>query len=304
MRNDRLLLGILFMVGFCIIAPVMDAMAKLTPHDVPVSEILAARFGFQVITLLPLALVLGMAHRPDFREMAGHLVRGAMLLLATFFFFSAIRYMPIANAIAIFFVEPFILTLLGGFFLGEDIGPRRIIACVVGFIGALFVIQPSFEDLGLVALFPLGTAVTFAAYMILTRSKSANQHPITLQAYTALAASILIFTLIFVFDGSGVALLDPVWPTPFAWATLFAVGLLATISHLFLSTALKLAPAATIAPLQYLEIAGSVTVGYLLFSDFPDRLTWLGIAIIVSSGLYVFARERINSIKHGPNPPV
>lgn len=114
MRNDRLLLGILFMVGFCIIAPVMDAMAKLTPHDVPVSEILAARFGFQVIILLPLALVLGMAHRPDFCEMAGHLVRGAMLLLATFFFFSAIRYMPIANAMAIFFVEPFILTLLGG----------------------------------------------------------------------------------------------------------------------------------------------------------------------------------------------
>lgn len=292
------------MVGFCVTAPVMDAMAKLTPHDIPVSEILAARFGVQVIALFPLALLLGVAHKPNFTEMAGHLLRGAMLLLATFFFFSAIRFMPIANAMAIFFVEPFILTLLGGFFLGEDIGPRRIIACVVGFIGALFVIQPSFDDLGLVALFPLGTAVTFAAYMVLTRSMSANQHPITLQAYTAIAASALIFPLIFAFEGSGVELLDPVWPSAFAWKTLLAVGVLASISHLMLSTALKLAPATTIAPLQYLEIAGSVTVGYLLFSDFPDSLTWLGIAIIVGSGLYVFARERINSIKRPLPPPV
>lgn len=304
MRADRPLLGILFMVGFCITAPVMDAMAKLTPHEVPVSQILAARFGVQVVALVPLALLLRVAHRPDLREWGGHLARGALLLLATFFFFSAIRHMPIANAMAIFFVEPFILTLLGGFFLGEDIGPRRIFACIIGFVGAMFVIQPSFADLGLVALFPLGTAVCFAGYMLLTRAMSANQHPITLQAYTAVAASVLVFPLLVVFDGTGNALFDPVWPSAFAWKTLLAVGVIASISHLLLSTALKLAPAATIAPLQYLEIAGSVTVGYLLFQDFPDRLTWLGIAIITGSGLYVFARERATSIKRPPAPPV
>ncbi len=304
MRNDRPLLGILFMVGFCIFAPVMDAMAKLTPHEIPVSEILAARFGVQIVALIPLALLMRIAHLPSIKEMLGHLLRGALLLLATFFFFTAIRYMPIANAMAIFFVEPFILTLLGGFFLGEDIGPRRIIACVVGFIGALFVIQPSFDDLGFVALLPLGTAVTFAGYMLLTRAMSANMHPITLQAYTAIAASALVFPLLVFFDGTGVELFDPVWPSAFAMKTLLAVGIVASISHLLLSTALKLAPASTIAPLQYLEIAGSVTVGYLLFSDFPDRLTWLGIAIIVSSGLYVFARERSLNLKRSPQPPV
>lgn len=304
MRNDRPLLGILFMVGFCITAPVMDAMAKLTPHEVPVSEILAARFGVQVLALIPLAMLFGLLHRPNAKEMAGHLLRGFMLLLATYLFFSAIRHMPIANAMAIFFVEPFILTLLGGLFLGEDIGPRRIIACIVGFIGALFVIQPSFDQLGLIALYPLGTAVCFAAYMLLTRAMSANQHPITLQAYTAVAASVLILPLIFAFEGSGNEFLDPVWPSAFAWKTLLAVGIIASISHLLLSTALKLAPATTIAPLQYLEIAGSVTVGYLLFQDFPNRLTWIGITIIVTSGLYVFARERAASLKRPPPPPV
>lgn len=304
MRTDNPLLGILFMVGFCVTAPVMDAMAKLTPHEVPVAEILAARFGVQIVILVPIAMVLGIAHLPRGKEMLGHLLRGAMLLLATFFFFTAIRYMPIANAMAIFFIEPFILTLLGALFLGEEIGIRRIMACVVGFVGAMFVIQPSFNDLGLVALFPLGTAVTFAAYMLLTRAMSANQHPITLQAYTAVAASVLIFPLLMIFNDSGVELLDPVWPSAFAWRTLLAVGVFATISHLLLSIALKLAPASTIAPLQYLEIAGSVTVGYLLFSDFPDRLTWIGIAIIVTSGLYVFSRERLVSKQSQPTPPV
>jgi drug/metabolite transporter (DMT)-like permease len=231
-------------------------------------------------------------------------MRGLMLLSATFCFFSAIRYMPIANAMAIFFVEPFILTLMGGLLLGEQVGPRRITACVIGFIGALFVIQPSFQELGFVALLPLGTAVTFAAYMILTRTMSDRQHPIALQAYTALGASLLILPLIIGFEGTNNQWLDPVWPSEFAMMALLAVGILATISHLLLSVALKLAPTATIAPLQYLEIAGSVAVGYILFQDFPDSLTWLGIAIIVGSGLYVFARERRADLQRRPTPPV
>ena len=301
---DKPVLGILFMIGFCITAPIMDGMAKLTPNEVPVLQIVAARFGVQVVILIPMAIMMGVAMRPTARDVVGHLMRGLMLLLATFCFFSAIRYMPIANAMAIFFVEPFILTLMGGLLLGEQVGPRRITACVIGFIGALFVIQPSFQELGFVALLPLGTAVTFASYMILTRTMSDRQHPIALQAYTALGASLLILPLIIGFEGTNNPWLDPVWPSEFAMMALLAVGILATISHLLLSVALKLAPTATIAPLQYLEIAGSVAVGYILFQDFPDSLTWLGIAIIVGSGLYVFARERRADLQRRPTPPV
>ncbi len=301
---DKPVLGILFMIGFCITAPIMDGMAKLTPNEVPVLQIVAARFGVQVVILIPMAIMMGVAMRPTARDVVGHLMRGLMLLFATFCFFSAIRYMPIANAMAIFFVEPFILTLMGGLLLGEQVGPRRITACVIGFIGALFVIQPSFQELGFVALLPLGTAVTFAAYMILTRTMSDRQHPIALQAYTALGASLLILPLIIGFEGTNNPWLDAVWPSEFAIMALLAVGILATISHLLLSVALKLAPTATIAPLQYLEIAGSVAVGYILFQDFPDSLTWLGIAIIVGSGLYVFARERRADLERRPTPPV
>ena len=300
---DRTTTGILMMVGFCVFAPIMDAMAKATPHEYPIAEILAARFSVQVVLLLPVAYFLNALLRPTLKEAAHHMLRGFLLLVATAFFFSAIRHMPIANAMAIFFVEPFILTALGAFFLNETIGPRRVVACVVGFGGALLVIKPSFSDLGLVALYPLGTALCFALYVVLTRSMAQKLNPVTMQAYTAIAASLLLLPLLWWFDGSGVAAFDPVYPTGIAVWTLLAVGILAGVSHLMLSVALKLTPAGTIAPLQYLEIAGSVAVGYFMFKDFPDTLTWIGISIVVASGVYVFARERMASITRQPAPP-
>ncbi len=290
--TDRTTLGILFMIGFSIVAPVMDSFAKATPEEVPVLQILAARFGIQALLLLPIAFWMRHAHRPERGEIGLHLVRAVLILVATGCFFTALRYMPIANAIAIFFVEPFILTLMGGFFLGEAIGPRRIIACLVGFAGALLVIQPSFADLGPVTLLPVVTAFCFAFYMVLTRQMATRSHPLALQGYTAIAAMLLIAPLLWGFDGSGIAALDPVWPRGLAVWTLLGVGIVSTISHLFISYALRFAPAATIAPLQYLEIVFATILGYFVFSDFPDHLTMLGAGIIVASGLYVFARER------------
>ncbi len=285
-------LGILLMVGFSLIAPAMDASAKLIGDALAVGQIVAARFGVQAAILLPLALLLGWLHRPGGREAALHLVRGGLILLATACFFQALRFMPIADAIAIFFVEPFILTLLGGVFLGEPIGPRRYAACAVGFVGALFVIQPSFSDVGPAALLPLVTAVCFAFYMILTRRMAASMHPISMQAYTGLAALVLILPPLWAFDGSGVAALDPSWPEQRELMLLAAVGLIATASHVCISFALKLAPASVLAPVQYLEIVGATVLGYVIFGDLPDALTFFGIALIVSAGLYVFFRER------------
>ncbi|MFP4044927.1 MAG: DMT family transporter [Rhodosalinus sp.] len=301
--RDTTVAGILCMVGFTVTAPVMDAFAKATPAEVPVMQILAARFGFQVAVLVPLALVLGMGRWPGLRDWGQHLLRGLLLLIATGCFFTALRFMPIANALAIFFVAPFILTMLGGLMLGEEVGPRRIAACAVGFLGALMVIQPSFAELGAVALLPLGTALCFAVYMVLTRRMAQRMHPIALQAWTATAASAVVFPLLWGFEGSGIAALDPVWPTGHALWTLAGVGAMATVSHLFISFALRLAPAATIAPLQYLEIVAAVALGYWVFGDFPNALTWAGIAVIVGAGLYVFARERRLSIRRRPMPP-
>lgn len=289
---DKHTLGIIAMIAFAAIAPGMDAFAKATPDEVPVGQVLGFRFGLQSLILIPIAVLIGQGSVPKGQVALIHLGRAVAVLAATGFFFAALRFMPIANAISIFFVEPFIVALMGAAFLGEPIGPRRIGACVVGFAGALLVIQPSFQDIGVPALFPLAAAVLFAIYMILTRSIAQTSHPVAVQAWTALAAFLIMAPLLLIFSGSGSGVFDPVWPSEFAWFTLMGVGLVATVSHLILSVALKLAPASVVAPFQYFEIVAATILGLIFFGDFPNALTWVGIAVIVGSGLYLFARER------------
>ncbi|MFT6023585.1 MAG: drug/metabolite transporter (DMT)-like permease [Ascidiaceihabitans sp.] len=284
--------GVVLMALGASLAPGIDVFAKLVPNDIPVGQVTAGRFIVQASLLLPIAIVLGALHRPDMREVGLHLARAALIMIATGLFFTALRAMPIADAIAIFFVEPFFLTLLGAWILKEQIGMRRIMACFVGFGGALLVIQPSFAEIGPVAFLPLGTAATFAVYMVLTRQMAQRMHPVTMQAYTALAAIVIALPVLALANGTNIASLDPVWPSQFGLWMMLGVGVMATIAHLLISFALARAPASTLAPLQYLEIVAATALGYLVFADVPGPLTFLGVAIIVGAGLYVLARER------------
>ena len=299
-NSGRTSLGILLMVGFSLLAPAMDACAKLIGDALAVAQVATARFVIQCALLLPIAVFFGWLHRPGLPEMGLHLARSALLLVATAFFFAALQFMPIADAISIFFVEPFILTLLGGWILGEPIGPRRYVACAIGFAGAMLIIQPSFEEVGPVALLPLVTALCFAFYMILTRRMATRMHPITLQCYTGLAALLVATPVLWAFDGSGIGPLDPSWPESRELRLLILMGVIATMSHVCISFALSLAPASLIAPIQYLEIVGATVLGYFIFSDLPDGLTFVGIALIVGSGLFVFFRER--HLERRPTP--
>jgi drug/metabolite transporter (DMT)-like permease len=291
-RADRVSLGILLMVAFTITAPFLDSFAKLATDTVPIGQIVAARFVVQAVLLLPLAAFLGWLHRPTAREVGLHFARASLILLSTFLIVRAFAEMPIADAVAIFFVEPFLLTLAGAFFLGETLGIRRVLACGVGFLGTLLVIQPNFANSGWVALLPLGTAACFTAYLLLTRRMATAMHPVSLQAYTALAASALILPVLTGFEGTGQDLLDPVWPTWTDGLLLLGVGVAGGIAHLFLSFAFSHAPAATLAPLQYLEILFATLLGFLIFADLPNPTAFTGMLLITGSGVYIWWRER------------
>ena len=178
-------------------------------------------------------------------------------------------------------------------YLGEDVGPRRVGAAMVGFVGVLCVIQPSFAAFGAVALFPLGTAVGFAFYILVTRGLSRRMHPVALQFHTGLIASLLCLPVMILAEGTGSAMLDPVWPQGINWIWLFGVGFFATLSHMMMTYALSLAPSATLAPLQYLELPVATLLGYLVFRDFPNAMALAGIAIIIGAGLYMIHRERV-----------
>lgn len=174
----RVLAGVALMLGFCLTAPLLDVAAKLASATVPIGQITAARFVVQCVLMAPFIWVMGLSLRVPQGQMMTLIARSMLLLFATFCFIAAIHVMPLADALAIVFVAPFIVLLVGKFYLGEDVGPRRVSAALVGFVGVLFVIQPSFAAFGAIAIIPLGTAVAFAFYILLTRGLSRRMHPV------------------------------------------------------------------------------------------------------------------------------
>lgn len=292
---DRIITGVMLMLAFCMLAPLLDVSAKLATATLPVGQIVTARFVVQAGLMLPFVLLMRLDWRMGRRMMGFVLARAICLMLATYCFVAAVAVMPIADALAIVFVEPFILLLLGRLLFGDEVGPRRIIASTVGFLGAILVIQPSISAFGWVALFPLGTAFTFAFYMLITRQMSRSMHPVTMQLHTAIAGTLICLPLMAAFDESGIKELDAIFPVGIEWLWLFGVGFWAACSHMCMTYALKFAPSATLAPLHYAELITAVALGYLIFDDFPNLMTWAGITIITGSGLYIIYREHVNA---------
>ncbi|GIL02957.1 MAG: membrane protein [Alphaproteobacteria bacterium] len=289
--------GIALMIAFAAIAPLIDVFAKLATQLLPPGQVAAARFIVQFLALLPFIVWRRGFAGMTWRRVGVDATRGLLIAVATISFVTAISRMPIADAISIFFVEPMILTVLGGLILGEKVGWRRYLACLVGFAGAMIVVRPSFEELGYVALLPIATAFCFAFYLLLTRHMAQREDPIAMQGMAGLFGGAMVVVALWFGEGTGSEVFDPSWPTATGWALLIGVGVMATISHLFLVFAFRKAPASVLAPLQYLEIVAATIFGFLVFGDFPDALKWLGIAIIVGSGLFIFWRERLASIR-------
>ena len=282
--------GIVFMVIAMLMLPGIDAIAKTLSSNLPSGQIAWSRFFFQSLLLLP--LVLRQSGGLHMRRPWLHVARGTLIAAATLFFFSALKYLPLADTISIFFVEPLILTLLSVLFLKEKIGWRRVLAVLVGFIGALIVIRPGYTVFGAVALLPLCAALSFAFYIIFTRQLAQLQGAVTMQFYAGIFGAATMSVALGLGAGLGFEVLNPIWPTPREWLLMVALGAIATSGHIFVVQALRYAPANVLAPFQYLEIISATVLGLIFFGDFPDPITWLGVAIIIGSGVFVFYRER------------
>lgn len=290
MTADRPVLGILLMTGFCVLAPLGDSIAKLLGGTIPLLQLLLVRFAMQGVILLPYAAVMRTPMRMSPRVFRLTLVRTVLHIIGIGAMFTSLRFLELADAIAIAFVMPFIMLLLGHFVLGEEVGARRFQACIVGFIGTLLVIQPSFAEVGWPALLPLTVAVVFALFMLVTRQIAKETDPITLQAISGLIATPLLALLLLVPGDQ--EMLRLVWPTGAETALLLAIGTLGTLAHLLMTWSLRFAPSATLAPMQYLEIPVATVIGWLIFRDLPDGLAAVGIALTVAAGLYIILRER------------
>lgn len=202
------------------------------------------------------------------------------------------------RSIAIFFVEPFILTALSALILGEKVGWRRWLAIAVGFIGALMVIQPNLARFGPVSLLPLGTATLFAFYLILNRVLAARDTSLVMQ-YSAGVGGVIALGVAMVV-GSNLGVGDLTWTPPVSKLAVFlllGIGVISTFGHLLVVTAFRHAPVSLLAPFQYFEIISAVAVGFVVFDEFPTPSKWLGIAIIIGSGLFILWREQRSKTK-------
>ena len=282
----------LIMTAGISILPVMDAIAKYLTDEMPPVEIAFFRFGWQaVLSLLALAL-LGRLALALKRPLWPNIVRGILFATASVLMFTALKVMGIAEAIAIFFVEPLILTLMSAAILREPVGPRRYVAIAVGFFGAVLIIQPSWDVFGFYALLPLAAAFFFASYLLMTRRFSTQQDPFAMQFVAGLGGVAWLGLIQLGGTAAGFSEFTPVLPSIEALWLLAAAGFIGFLGHVAIVVAFSRAPASVLAPINYLELPMSVLVGYLVFRDLPNTTAVAGIALIAASGLYVMYREQ------------
>ena len=276
--------GIALFVAAWAIVPVMDACAKILGNlDYPIWMIVWARFAVSFIMLMPLMM---MNNRVTFGKpphLPLQVLRALLLVAATLGFYSGLKTLPMADALAIYFVYPFLITAFSPLVLGEMPGTRRWIAIGVGFVGSLLVIRPGFGVIPLGTGYVLVAAVAFAGYNLLTRQiagDGGHWQVLVFQTIvgTVVTAPALLFT----------------WHTPDLYGVmlLLGIGFAATLGHYLLIRAYQYAPAPILAPFSYFEIVSATVLGVAVFGDFPSALTWVGVAVIITSGVFTSLRER------------
>ena len=287
--------GLALLLVAMVILPCMDAIAKYMAvyQGMSPAQVTFYRFFFQLLSVLPFLVSSGGLRALKPKRLWYNLLRGVLLAAAALLFFVSVKYMPLADVFAIYFVEPFILTCLSALVLGEKVGWRRWLAIVVGFGGAMIVIQPSFELFGLKALLPVGCAFLFACYLLMNRALGDADTPLAMQTVAGVGGSLFMIVVIAVGDGLGSVDFVPSLPhSALGWVLVVALGVISGYGHLLVVKAFQAAPVSLLAPFHYFEIITGTALGFLVFNEFPAPSKWLGIAIIVGSGLFMIWRER------------
>jgi S-adenosylmethionine uptake transporter len=292
--------GIVCIVAAMMMLSLQDSLVKWLGAIYPLHQIVVTRSLIaSVVTLIVLAATARLALLRT-RRWSLHLTRGLLLVITNSAFFLALVAMPIAEAVAMFFVAPLFITLLSALLLGERVGPRRLVAVLVGFAGVVIVVRPGSGLFGYVALLPVGAAATYAVMQIMTRRLGATD-----------SAAAMAFSVQLVFMAAGIAmglavgdgrfagsedpslafLLRP-WRMPTAQdVPLFAlIGLLIAVASVLLFQAYRTTEAATIAPFEYIALPFATLWGFLFWGDVPDAIALLGMALIVGSGVFIILR--------------
>ncbi len=275
-------IGILLVLGGTALFGCGESVVKLLARHYDTTQIVWGRYVFHAIVFLAIFARSGIAAQMRTARPWLQFSRSAILLLGTLLFFSALRYLPLADAVAINFFAPLLVTAFSIPMLKEQVGIRRWIAIMVGFAGVMVIIRPGLGVMHWAAVLPLGTAVCYALYQVLTRMAGRTDH-----ARTSLLWSAAVGTVVMSF------LVPFRWTAPdsWGWVMMAATGCLFGLGHYLLIKGLERAPASLLSPFIYSQLIWATTLGLLLFGDFPDGYSILGALIVTGSGLYVWHRE-------------
>lgn len=282
--NQRAVLtGIMLAVltGFLFVTS--DSVVKIATQDLPVPMVVWGRYAAHMVLMLLLFPGRGVLNLFKVKNPKLVIGRSLLLLICTSLFFTAIGHIGLAEANAIMFVSPFFVVALSIPLLKEKVGIRRWSAVIVGFVGILIILRPGFQEIHWAYLLILGVAFFYGLFSILTRTLSFTETATSMWFYTALVGFLA---------STPVAWANWQTPSPEQWAMLCAIGVIGGGSHYVVIQAYSRAPASLLAPFQYVQIVWATAYGYFLFGHFPDNWTFAGAALIITSGFYVWLRER------------
>ncbi len=281
-RRSNSKLGMLLMLGAMFLFSAVDAQAKFLTSEYHPAQII----WFRQIGLFLGVIILLVMKGPvilNTRQPVLQLTRGGLAICSGLLFVYAVRHAALADAIAVSFVAPFFLTILGALLLGEKVGIRRWSAVVVGFIGAMIIVRPGTGAVHPAVMLVLVAALAYALRQVIGRKLADTDKTHTTVAYTAIIGTLLI------------SLPMPViWRTPESITHILLIISMATMSavaEVMVIKALEVAEAMVVAPIHYTLIIWGTIYGYLVFGQLPDLWTWIGTAIIVAAGLFTLRRS-------------
>lgn len=286
-RANLMLAGVLLMLLGNFMFALNDAMGKWLVVSYSVGQVLFIRSVGAFIVLAPMIAKQGMAPLTRLERPGLQILRVLLATTDTGFFYAAVMYLPLADVMTFYMAGPIYIAALSHVFLGEKVGWRRWLAIVGGFCGVVIALRPSSSSLSLASLYALAGSASFAISMILTRRLRATSDT-TLVTWQTVGALVIGFAL---------AVSDWREASPLDWSAMLLLGVVSGSAHLMITRALKLAPASTLAPLQYTLLLWAVVFGIAFFGDVPDNQMFVGSAIIVFAGLFIFHRQKV--VDHG-----
>lgn len=285
MRRKNLLLGLLLMIMAGTAFSLKDAFVKLLDGQYSAILVVWGQFAFTGLLFLVISIAREGIAVVIPRPFGQQILRSLFVLSGMGTFYAAITFIPLAEATAMQFMAPLVVSIVAPFVLKEKIGVRRILAVIAGFIGVIVIVRPELDGEVFGYMFGVASGILIGLYFVMNRKLTPHATALATVAYSSCLGAIAIAPL--------VALVPGVWelPRPEDFATIAAFLLVAMIGQVCIFSAFYYGEASVVSPFHYFQIVGALLFGYLFFGDFPDALSMAGIVIIVGSGIYIALRE-------------